>query len=341
MTLTAEDNAVDEGARRLRVKGTPSDNSRVAGVSWATLTITDDDTRGVMVSQTELSIREKENGEYTVVLNSEPTEDVTVTPAIDQTDAAVERVRPEQVVFTKSNWNTPQTVTVEADDDEVSNANPKTATITHTVTGGDYGDNNVSAASVAVTVTDDESPSTTVTLSVNRKEVREGDSERVTVTGKLDGAPEEDDRIVVTVSVTTELAPAVTNLGLVSIFALMIEAGETSGSHTFTLPATEDSIDKPDETVTVDGITDATGITTVEPTTLTITDNDGPPTVELELSSDSIAENGGTSTVTATLTGKTTMSSVETVVTLDDSLAFDLRGTTLTIPANMEESGER
>ena len=335
VTLTAEDNAVDEGARRLRVKGRPSDNSRVAGVSWATLTITDDDTRGVMVSQTELSIREKENDEYTVKLNSEPTEDVTVTPAIDQTDAAVERVRPEQVVFTKSNWNTPQTVTVEADDDEVSNANPKTATITHTVTGGDYEDNNVPADPVAVTVTDDESPSTTVTLSVNRETVQEGDSERVTVTGKLDGAPAED-LIRVTVLVTSESDPAVSNLELVSSFTLTIEPGETSGTYTFDLKTTNDTIDKPDETVMVDGM--VTGLN-VTPTTLTITDNDDPPTVELELSSDSIAENGGTSTVTATLTGKTTMSSVETVVTLDDSQAFNLSGTTLTIPANMEESG--
>ena len=35
-----------------------------------------------------------------------------------------------------------------------------TATITHTVTGGDYEGDNVPAAAVAVTVTDDESPST-------------------------------------------------------------------------------------------------------------------------------------------------------------------------------------
>ncbi len=336
VTLTAEDNAVDEGARRLRVKGTPSDNSRVAGVSWATLTITDDDTRGVTVTPATLSIPEDEGETYTVKLDSQPTENVTVTPAIDQTDAAVERVRPEQVVFTKSNWNTPQTVTVEADDDEVSNANPKKATITHTVTGGDYGDNNVSAASVAVTVTDDESPSTTVTLSVNQKEVREGASKRVTVTGKLDGAPKEDDMIEVTVSVTSESDPADTNLAPVSDFKLEIDPGKTSGMHTFTLTAKNDDIHEPDETVTVSGR--VTGLT-VTPTTLTITDNDDPPTVELVLTPDSIAENGGTSTVTATLTGKTTMSSVETVVTLDDSQAFNLSGTTLTIPANMEESG--
>ena len=153
VVLTAKDNAIDAADATVSVGGTANPSLTVAA---AELTITDNDTRGVTVSEQTLSIKEGGNpGTYTVVLASEPTGPVTI--AVASSDAAV-RVNPSSLGFTAANWQTAQTVTVDAANDEVENNPPKTATITHTVSGGDYA--GVSAASVTVAVTDDESPST-------------------------------------------------------------------------------------------------------------------------------------------------------------------------------------
>ena len=53
----------------------------VSGPSDVELTLEDDDARGVTVSETGLDIAEGGGGTYTVVLDSQPTGQVTVTPA--------------------------------------------------------------------------------------------------------------------------------------------------------------------------------------------------------------------------------------------------------------------
>ena len=50
-----------------------------AAVPSVSVTITDDDTAGVTVSETSLTIEEGDSGTYTVVLDTEPSADVTVT----------------------------------------------------------------------------------------------------------------------------------------------------------------------------------------------------------------------------------------------------------------------
>ena len=76
LTPTADD--VAEADETLTVGGT------VAGleVAAATLTITDDDVRGVTFSGPTLSVPEGGDATYTVVLESEPTGPVTVTPSL-------------------------------------------------------------------------------------------------------------------------------------------------------------------------------------------------------------------------------------------------------------------
>ena len=60
------------------------------GTASATGTITDDDTRGVRVDPTALNVPENGNNTYTVVLTSQPTENVTVTVNVPQnTDVSV------------------------------------------------------------------------------------------------------------------------------------------------------------------------------------------------------------------------------------------------------------
>ena len=90
---------------------------------------------------------------------------------------------PSPLTFTTENWDTAQTVTVSAAAD--ADATNDTATVTHAVSGGDYGSEAV--ADVSVTVSDDETVSTGVVLSVNPEKVSEDAvTTTVTVTGTLD-----------------------------------------------------------------------------------------------------------------------------------------------------------
>ena len=78
VTLTAKDNKVDADDKVVDVTGTTT-NTLVIAPDPVTLTITDNDERGVTVSTDTLSIREEDTGEYEVKLNSEPTANVTLT----------------------------------------------------------------------------------------------------------------------------------------------------------------------------------------------------------------------------------------------------------------------
>ena len=111
--------------------------------------VTDNDMPGVTVTPTELTVGEGGSGTYTVVLNTLPAVDVTVT-IVDPTDNTDVTAEPATLTFTTTNWNTAQTVTVSAVQD--TDATDDTATVTHTVSG--YG-SVVTAASVTVTVAED------------------------------------------------------------------------------------------------------------------------------------------------------------------------------------------
>ena len=126
----------------------------------AIVTVVDDDNRSVVVSQAELTVDEGDTAAYTVVLTREPTDDVTVTPAVQGAKNADITVS-GPLTFTRQDWDTSQTVTVTAAAD--SNRANGSATIAHPVTGGDYEANGVTAPSVEVTEWDAEGR-TVVTL---------------------------------------------------------------------------------------------------------------------------------------------------------------------------------
>ena len=147
-SMTPTDDDIDEADEAVSVTG----STAAAGldVTPATVTIQDDDTRGVEVSTTALSMSEGGSATYTVVLTSQPTDTVTVTPSVSG-DSDV-TVSPTSLDFTTSAWSTALTVTVataqdtDSDDDE--------ATVAHAVSGGDYAGE--TAGGVTVSVLDDE-----------------------------------------------------------------------------------------------------------------------------------------------------------------------------------------
>ena len=104
-----DDSANDEVTLKHAVSGGGYDAVTAADVM---VTVTDNDQPGVRASLATLSILEGESGTYTVVLATQPTGDVTVTPVVPSgTDVTVD---PTSLTFTTGNWGTEQTVKVSA-----------------------------------------------------------------------------------------------------------------------------------------------------------------------------------------------------------------------------------
>ena len=179
VTVTAVDNKVDAPDASVKISGAVTATA-VTAPDDVTLTVVDDDTKGVTVSATEVSVDEGgAAGTYTVKLTSEPTADVTVTPASGDTGAVTVSTAASDntLTFTASNWSTAQTVTVTPVDDD--DADDETVIVSHMVTGAGSGYESVSAPQVTVNVADDDeanagpvfSSSTTVSVAENQTSV--------------------------------------------------------------------------------------------------------------------------------------------------------------------------
>ena len=242
---------------------------------------------------------------YNVVLESEPTHDVTVTVASGDTTAALVSAAggtagpTATLAFTPQNWNTPQTVTVTGVDDNVDNPGDSRATsITHTAQSPDSNYQAIAIDSVPVTVTDDDAAPTAITLSVTSGSVSEGDGpQTITVTATVDGATRFGAEQTVAVTVAGSGGTNVVDFTATPpSFNITIPAGAATGTGTFSLGPTDDNTQEADETVTVSGSASPGGAT-VNPATITITDDDGPatlPVVNFRNPTSSIAEGSGT-----------------------------------------------
>ncbi len=161
-TITAEDDRIDDDGETVLIVAVLG--GRPLGT--ITLTIVDDDRRGVAVSDSALSVREGGSASYTVVLNSEPTAEVEVTVRLDRTgtDVSLDKTA---LTFAPADWNVPQEIQVSAAGDS-DTATDAPVTVLHRVSGGDYGSLNV--PDLRVTVVETGAPN----LSVDDRRVAEG-----------------------------------------------------------------------------------------------------------------------------------------------------------------------
>ncbi|MGI9310517.1 MAG: fibronectin type III domain-containing protein [bacterium] len=171
-TLTPTDDDIAEGDETIAV-ALPSPPDGVTADA-ATLTLADNDTAGVTIITDPASnpptIALVEDGDgnsatYTVMLNTQPSGEVIVTPSADSGDIAVEIVSaapdpPDALMFDADNWDRPQRVRVTAVNDDIVNNPARAATITHAVAGADY--DAVVAADLTVTLADDDTAGVTI-----------------------------------------------------------------------------------------------------------------------------------------------------------------------------------
>ena len=122
-------------------------------VDSVNVAVTDDDTAGVTVSETSLSINEGGTATYTVVLDTQPIANVDIYPFFYGGVTA----QPDILTFTPDNWQTAQIVTVSAAQDD--NTVNEEVTIHHGISAAAesaYADADLTIASVTVSVTDDD-----------------------------------------------------------------------------------------------------------------------------------------------------------------------------------------
>ena len=292
-TFTATQDNVDDDGESVKLAFGPNLPSRVSAGTPATVSIDDDDGAGVSVSEAALTIGEGSSGTYTIVLDSQPTADVTVTinDPSGNTDVTAD---PADLTFSSSDWSSEKTVTVDAAHD--TDAEDETATVTHTVTSSDTSYSSATANSVIVTVTDNDDPQVTVQFAQAAYTVAEGGTQAVTV--RLSADPER--TVVIPLTATDQGTTSSTDYSVP--LSVTFNTGELSKTITFT--ATQDADDDDGESVLLGfGTSLPAGVSasgTVE-TTVTITDDDVPAvTVSFGAGAYTVPE-GGTQAVTVRL----------------------------------------
>ena len=164
-----------------------------------------------------------------------------------------------------------------------------------------------------------------VTLSTNPSKVSEADgATTVTVTATLPSAAAKN--VQATVSVGGGTATSGTDYAAVPDVTITVAKDATTGTGTFTLTPTQDTLAEGDETITITG---PAGVST--PATLTLTDDDTAPDVTLSASPASVTENGGAKTVTVTATSAAVASARTVLVAVGNRQDTATAGTDYTV----------
>ena len=143
--VTVTEDAVAEGDETFTMRlHDPRGATLADGEATATINDDDDDARAVRVQPTALTLYVGGSAAtYTVVLTAEPTAEVAIAATVSGSTAI--SVTPTELRYTAADWASGRTVTVTA-----AALEGDTATIRHTVSGGDYAGE--AAASVTVTI---------------------------------------------------------------------------------------------------------------------------------------------------------------------------------------------
>jgi hypothetical protein len=321
-----------------------------------TVTIIDDDTAGITVTESGGSTDVTEGGatdSYTVVLDSEPTSNVVINITFDaaqlilngDTDGAL------ALTFTPANWFTAQTVNVTAVDDTLVETNPHSSLIVQTAASADAIYNAINPADVTVTITENDFQE--ITFSLTSSAVAENAGPH-TVNARLDlisnGTPGGTISSDMTATVNLTLGSASAGDQSLTTTSITFPAGSTHAStRPISIGITNDRLLEGDETFTL-SFTLVTATGTVSGThTVTITDNET-ATLSFTNLSQNFAENVGSATTPVELVitgsgtggpnfatqGAVTVQITDTAGTAANPADYTLTTTSLTFPAGTE-----
>ena len=273
LTFSATDDAVDEEDEMVTLGfGTLPPRLTAGTTSQAAVTITDDDSRGLMLSATSLAVNENASGTYTVELSSQPTTNVTVTvggaTGDISVDTSTESGDQTTLTFTPTNWSTPRMVTVAAADDDDA-VNDAVVTLTHTASGGDYA--SLTGPSLSVTIIENDA----ATFSATGPSFVAEDGGTATYTVSLSVRPSAN----VTINYATADGTATAGSDYTAASGtLTFTPANWETNQTVDVTITEDTVDDDDETFTFTLSNPGSGaVLSASPSlSTTITDNDVP-----------------------------------------------------------------
>ena len=310
VVITAVDNTQDAPNRDVTVLGVMSNTQGAGSVTGASLTLTDDDVAPdvtMVLSPASIS----ENGAISTVtatLSHTSSDPTTITVSASAVSPAVPGdytlSTPATLTVAAGQTMSTGTVTITTVDNNISSGN-KTVTVSSTV-GNSIGTGSVTDATL--TIIDDEVAQ--VTLVLTPASITEN-AQISTITATLDRVA----TVATTVTVSaTAVAPAVAGDFTLSTTTTLTFAANTTSTGTVTITSVNDTTDAPDKEVTVSAtVAGGNGASLSSAVTLTITDDEAAPDVALTLSPASIAETGGVSTITATLSHRSSAATTITV----------------------------
>ena len=331
VTITAVDNTRDEDDKSVTVSGTAQNTSGVTGPANRTLTITDDDSPPTL-SIGSASVTEGDSGSvnltFTVSLDTASGKQVTVGYADAGSGTATSGTDYTAITagtLTFAATDTSETITVSVTGDTLDEPNE---TVAVALSGATNASISSTAGTGTGTITDDE-PSPTVTLALSRNSITEsGTNNSATVTAGLDHASSVATTITVGAAAGTNAVSG--DFSVSSNPTLTIAAGSRSSTGTVTISAVDNTRDEDDKSVTVSGsATNSLGITNPSNLTLTITDDDGPPSLSID--SPSVGEgDSGTANLTFTVSLSTASDKQVTVDYAEGSTGTATAGTDYT-----------
>ena len=341
VTITAMDNDVIEADKRLSVIGTASNTSyaRSLPVTGVALTIADDDIPAVTLSLSASSIAEN-GGTTTVTATQDRADDadtritVSVTPVSPATAGDYRISANATLTIPAGLLSSTGTVTITAVDNDAVAAD-KRLSVRGTAVNANYA-GGLEVAGATLTIANDDAPAVTLSLSASRIVENGGVA---SVTAAQTGVASSDTTVTLSVSPGSGY--------ILSGKTLTIPAGRTAGAGRVTITAVDDRVDAPDIRLGVSGtaVNPAYGgELSVTGAALTISDDDT-PAVTLLLSPQSIAENGGAASLTASqsVVSTRTTTIVLSAAPVSPALAADytLSGRVLTIPAGRTGSSDK
>ena len=289
-TVTAVQDIIDDEAETVVI--TATHNSSTIG-SPQTITITDNDaTPTLAVSVNNVTIAEA-GGASTLTVSTGSTAfatDQTITLALTGTATRTDDYTIDSTSLNLTAGSTSVTATVTGVDD-LFDDDDETVLITASHSSGTIG------SQQTVTITDDDAAPALTTVSVNNADIVEAGGAS-TITVSTNGSA-----FTANQTITLALSGTATRTDDYTIdsTSLTLTAGSTSVMATVT--AVQDNANEGDETVLITAMHNSNTIGSQQ--TITITDDDSAPTFSVSVNNDTIAEAGGTSTLTVSISGST------------------------------------
>ena len=302
VTVTGVNDDLDDGdiAYSVVTAAATSADGVYNGIDPADVSVTntDNDASGITVSTISGPTTEAGGtATFTVVLNAEPTANVTV--GLSTSDATEGTVLPASLTFTSATWNVAQTVTVTGVNDDLDDGDIAYSIVTAAATSADGTYNGINAADVSVTNTDNDASGITVST-ISGPTTEAGGTATFTVV--LDAQP--------TADVTVGLSSSDATEGTVLPARSPSRAANWNTAQTVTVTGVNDDLDDGDIafSIVTAAATSADGTyngINAADVSVTNTDNDASG-ITVSTISGPTTEAGGTATFTVVLDAQPT-----------------------------------